>query len=171
MADDDALSRWLLVVVGTTLRAEEADRPLAYYLKQKLEAALEALTKHGHAPGGPLHVAVISDFRWLRDDPLQKWPTISLGGPGVNALTRNWLEEVPLSLAVDNQYYIQMDPELDESRVAIWGMDNPSTQIAVSAFLQRFSGRFLEHVLHTTIAAPTPDAEPETDEADDDDED
>ena len=31
-----------------------------------------------------------------------------------------------------------MDPDLSEPRVSIWGMDNPTTQIAVSVFLDRF---------------------------------
>jgi hypothetical protein len=171
MADDDSLARWLLIVVGSTLRAEEADRPLAYYLKQQVESALEAVMRLDHGAGGPFRVAVIADFRWLRDEPLQKWPTLSIGGPGVNLLTHHWLEEVPLSLAVDNQYYIQMDPDLDEPRVSIWGMDNASTQIAVSAFLQRFSGRFLEHIVHTTPAAASPDAESESEESEEDDDD
>jgi hypothetical protein len=32
--------RVLLIVTGSTLRAEEMDRPLAYYLKQRVERAL-----------------------------------------------------------------------------------------------------------------------------------
>jgi hypothetical protein len=38
-----------------------------------------------------------------------------------------------------------MDPELDEPRASIWGMDNTSTQIAVSVFVDRFLPRFLQH--------------------------
>ena len=34
--------RLLLIVTGSTLRAEELDRPLGYYLKQRIEAALAA---------------------------------------------------------------------------------------------------------------------------------
>jgi len=51
----------------------------------------------------------------------------------------------PVSLAVDERYYLQMDPDLDEPRASIWGMDNATTQIAVSVFLDRFLPRFLEH--------------------------
>ena len=87
---------------------------------------------------------MVADFRWIHDEPLQALPTISLGGPGVNALAHRWLEEVPVSLAVDEQYYIQMDPDLDEPRASIWGMDNATTQIAVSVFVERFLPRFLE---------------------------
>jgi hypothetical protein len=139
MADDSA-ARLLLIVTGSTLRAEEVDRPLAYYLRQRIEQSLA----ESDLDAGPFRVQVVADFRWIHDEPLQDSPTISLGGPGVNALAHRWLEEIPVSLAVDEQYYIQMDPDLDEPRASIWGMDNASTQIAVSVFLERFLPRFLE---------------------------
>ena len=40
----------------------------------------------------------MADFRWIHDEPLQKLPTISVGGPGVNALAHRWLEDVPVSV-------------------------------------------------------------------------
>ena len=92
----------------------------------------------------------MADFRWIHEKKLQALPTISIGGPGVNALAHDWLEEVPVSLAVDEQYYIQMDPDLDEPRASIWGMDNTTTQIAVSVFLDRFLPCFLEHCATST---------------------
>ena len=140
-------ARLLLIVTGSTLRAEELDRPLAYYLKQRIEQYQAEHDVHG----GSLEVRVIADFRWIHDDPLHDRPTISVGGPGVNALAHRWLEEVPVSLAVDDRYYLQMDPDLDESRVSIWGMDNATTQIAVAVFLDRFLPRFLDHC----AASPT----------------
>ena len=131
----------LLIVTGSTLRAEEVDRPLAYYLKQRIEES-----QAGNDPDGvPLSVRVVADFRWIHDEPLQALPTISVGGPGVNALAHRWLEEVPVALAVDERYYLQMDPDLDEARVSVWGMDNATTQLAVSVFIDRFLPRFLEH--------------------------
>ena len=140
MADDSA-ARLLLIVTGSTLRAEEVDRPLAYYLRQRIEQSLA----ESDLDAGPFRVQVVADFRWIHDEPLQDAPTISLGGPGVNALAHRWLEEIPVSLAVDEQYYIQMDPDLDEPRASIWGMDNATTQIAVSVFIERFLPRFLDH--------------------------
>ena len=138
---DLSRARLLLIVTGSSLRAEQLDRPLAYYLKQQVE---EQWVAHGHDPGG-LDVRVVSDFLWLKNELLQRLPTISVGGPGVNALAHRWLEEeLPLSLAVDEQFFIQMDPDLAELRASIWGMDNPTTQIAVSVFAQRFLPRFLE---------------------------
>ncbi len=140
--------RLLLIVTGSTLRAEEMDRPLGYYLKQRIEGVLSASAdqagaEHGHDLSD-YQVRVIADFRWIHDEFLQSLPTISLGGPGVNALAHRWLEEVPISLAFNERYFIQMDPDLNEPRVSIWGMDNPTTQIAVSIFLDRFLPPFLE---------------------------
>jgi len=140
--------RLLLIVTGSTLRAEELDRPLGYYLKQRIEAVLTGSNTGAAAKHGPdlsdYQVRVVADFRWIHDEFLQALPTISLGGPGVNALAHRWLEEVPISLAYNERYFIQMDPDLSEPRVSIWGMDNPTTQIAVSVFLDRFLPRFLE---------------------------
>jgi hypothetical protein len=139
-------ARLLLIVTGSSLRAEELDRPLAYFLKQQIERVL----KESNPPLDPFQVCVVADLRWLHEKKLQALPTISVGGPGVNALARDWLEEVPVSLAVDEQYYIQMDPDLEESRASVWGMNNSTTQIAVSVFLDRFLSRFLEHCASRT---------------------
>ncbi len=147
MASDSP--RLLLIVTGSTLRAEEMDRPLAYYLRQQVEKAIAA--DPPKAPpvsfddeSGDWKVLVVADFRWINEDPLHAHPTISVGGPGVNALANRWFEELPFALAVDEQYCIQMDPDLALPRVSIWGMDNASTQIAVSLFLDRYLPRFLD---------------------------
>ncbi len=139
--DDDSPARLLLIVTGSTPRAEDVDRPLAYYLRREVERQAAELDP----PADPaFKVLVVADFRWLNDEPLQRLPTISVGGPGVNALAGHWVEEeLEFSLAVESQYYIQMDPDLDTLRASIWGMDNPTTQIAVSVFLKRFLPRFL----------------------------
>ncbi len=104
--------RLLLIVTGSTLRAEEMDRPLGYYLKQRIEQSLNEATSAGRHGLEDYIVRVVADFRWMHDEPLQSLPTISLGGPGVNALAHRWLEEVPVSLAYSERYFIQMDPDL-----------------------------------------------------------
>jgi hypothetical protein len=158
----------LLLVTGTSLRAEEADRPLAYYLKQHVEAGLQSRAS------SQLRVCVVADVRWLHEEALQVLPTISLGGPGVNLLAKHWLEELPLCMAVDERFCIQMDPDLEEARASIWGMDNPDTQIAVSLFVQRYLPRFLDHCVEhaAELAALDPesgaDSEAESDDDDDD---
>jgi hypothetical protein len=161
--------RLLLIVTGSTLRAEEMDRPLGYYLKQRIEAALrgdgsETVTAH-ESDLSDYQVRVVADFRWIHDEFLQGLPTISLGGPGVNALAHRWLEEVPISLDYSERYFIQMDPDLSEPRVSIWGMDNSTTQIAVAVFLDRFLHRFLERCASIPATSFDMDEEDE-DEAD-----
>ena len=80
-------TRWLLIVTGSTLRAEEMDRPLGYYLKQRIEDSLSQATANGQAGLEDYLVRIVADFRWIHDEPLQSFPTISLGGPGVNSFT------------------------------------------------------------------------------------
>jgi len=136
--------RLLLIVTGSTLRAEEMDRPLGYYLKQQIEQSLREAVALGKGSLEDYLVRLVADFRWIHDEPLHSLPTISLGGPGVNALAHRWLEKVPVSLAYSERYFIQMDPDLTEPRASIWGMDNATTQIAVCVFVDRFLPRFLE---------------------------
>jgi hypothetical protein len=166
--------RWLIIVTGSTLRAEEMDRPLGYYLKQRIEDSLSQGSINGRSGLEDYHVRIVADFRWIHDEPLQSLPTISLGGPGVNALSHRWLEEVPVSLAFSERYFIQMDPELAEPRASIWGMDNASTQIAVSVFVDRFLPRFLDRCATVPAHLSSFDSDGEagagTDTDDDDDE-
>src|ERR1700734_230595 len=104
--------RLLLIVTGSTLRAEEMDRPLGYYLKQRIEQSLREATTAGRPGLEDYIVRLVADFRWIHDEPLQSLPTISLGGPGVNALSHRWLEEIPFSLDYGERYFIQIDPDL-----------------------------------------------------------
>jgi hypothetical protein len=168
MAEGSPL-RVLLIVTGSTLRAEEMDRPLAYYLKQRIEQALAETIAAGRVGMEDYVVRVVADFRWIHDDPLQNFPTISLGGPGVNALAHRWLEDIPISLAVGERYFIQMDPDLTEPRVSVWGMDNATTQIAVSVFIDRFLPRFLERSATIEAHLNPPEGEPGADLDDEDD--
>lgn len=168
--------RVLLIVSGSTLRAEEMDRPLAYYLKQRIEQVLREAAAAGRHGLEDYVVRVVADFRWIHDEPLQGLPTISLGGPGVNALAHRWLEDVPVSLAVSERYFIQMDPDLAEPRASIWGMDNATTQIAVSVFVDRFLPRFLDRCATLTVPFTLSEGDhesetgPDIDEDDEDDE-
>jgi hypothetical protein len=161
----DASERLLLIVTGSTLRAEEVDRPLAYYLKQRIEQQLASM------PVDTITPRVVADFRWLNDDPLQSLPTISVGGPGVNALASQFYDQLTFALAIDDHYCIQMDPTFEELRVSIWGMDNAKTQIAVAVFLERYLSSFLEacskHAFDTSLFDPDADAEVDPDGDDD----
>jgi hypothetical protein len=127
----------ILIVTGSTLRAEEMDRPLAYYIRQ-------FILDH-HCRSTPPTVYVISDFRYLDASRLAELPTISVGGPGVNALAHKWLETLPAVLTVDCEFYIQLaDDEGDPPRASIWGMDHESTRLAVASFLENYLDRFID---------------------------
>lgn len=164
----DSSARTILIVTGSTLRAEELDRPLAYYLKQQVERQVARRVASG-LDDEASKVLVVADFRWMSDEPLQSRPTISVGGPGVNALAHRWFDDLPFSLAVDEQYCIQMDPDLTAPHASLWGMDNATTQIAVAIFVERFLPRLLERA--AAMPPPLPDEdEPDASDEDSDDE-
>jgi len=125
----------ILIITGTTLRAEQMDRPLAYYLQNQIDE-LGA----GHDDRLAL---VISDRYYLTHPDLHGLPAISVGGPGVNRLTQRLLKKLPAALAADGKFFIQMDPDDRDLRVSIWGMDNPQTRIAVVTFAERYLAHFV----------------------------
>ena len=120
----------ILIVTGTTLRAEQMDRPLAYFLQSQIDE-LGA----GHDERLAL---VIGDRYYLTHPHLHDLPVISVGGPGVNRLAQRLLKELPAAMAADDRFFIQMDPDDKDLRVSIWGLDNPQTRIAVVTFAERY---------------------------------
>ena len=91
MGPDVIESNAVLIVVGAHLRAEEADRPLGYELKRRIEAWRD---KHLGQLTVPLGAIVCSDLWYLNDVELQKRPTVCIGGPGVNALTAVSMQQI-----------------------------------------------------------------------------
>ncbi len=157
----------ILIVVGAHLRAEEADRPIAYALREKALAWLDARSGGANAPaagleegedagagegaadpgqprpGHPCTVVVCTDVWYLNDASLRVWPTISVGGPGVNALSAYLADKLPGVLVVDDVLMIQMDPELSEATAAVWGVDHRATVSAAEAFAERYLDGFM----------------------------
>ena len=131
----------LLIVVGAHLRAEKADRPVAYGLKEVLEQWLQ-----GHAPEhSPLVVPVVcSDVWYLNNSELHGRPVISIGGPGVNALSAYYYQRLHTALAIEEKLVIQMDVELTDLRVAIWGADSDHTMAAVELFEKKYLDDFMQ---------------------------
>lgn len=122
------LDRTILVVTGAVLRAEEMDRALAYRIADEITRRVGP-----HSDWRPL---VISDVLYLNDQQLAGCPTISIGGPGVNNLSAVLLRELPPTLAIDNTLIVQMDPDLNDKRCCLWGMDHDQTVEAVELFLK-----------------------------------
>lgn len=148
----------VLIVVGAHLRAEAADRPIAYWLRDRVLSWLDA--RFGRAegaeengarkpdpgdprPGHPCRVVVCTDVWYLNDASLRVWPTISLGGPGVNALSAYLADKLPGVLVVDDVLMVQMDPELTEQTAAVWGVDHSATVSAAEAFAERYLDSFM----------------------------
>jgi hypothetical protein len=136
-------SNLLLIVVGAHLRAETADRPLAYRLSERVKAWLE---KHGRSLNIALVPIVCSDVWYINDDDLQHRPTISIGGPGVNALSAYYNDKLNAAIASDHQYTIQLDPEFIDLRVSIWGMDHEQTVHALDVFVEKYLSGYLRAV-------------------------
>ncbi len=140
LPDSQLLDRGLLIVTGSTLRAERADRPLAYQLRNHI---LERNGWH-EMPEESRNIVVINDLWYLNCEPLHTVPTISVGGPGVNAVSAYLLDRLPRLLQVDDSILIQMDPEFSDKRVSIWGQNHALTVDALNLFIEKgFLERFL----------------------------
>ena len=87
--------RTLLIVVGAHLRAEMSDRRIAYGLRDRLLAHVDAWDT-------PPAVIVCTDLWYLNHDDLRRCPTISIGAPEVNALTAYLADRLDSVLAVDD---------------------------------------------------------------------
>lgn len=132
----------VLVVVGHGILAEENDRPLAYELKQ----AVNARTR-----GSEGRVAVVVTDLWLVNQELGEFfPAIAVGGPGVNGLTAEVYDDLPVVYTRDQQVFVQMAAE--GKRAALWGMDEAGTREAVDVFVKNgLLERFLDLVWRRTV--------------------
>ncbi len=133
----------LLIVVGAHLRAETADRPLAYRLRQCIEQWIQ---RHGSQLASPIVPIVCCDVWYMNQAALQRRPTISLGGPGVNALSGFYAAKLNPAVVRDNQMLIQLDPEFVDLRVCVWGMDHPLTVTALDHFTDKYLPAYLRAV-------------------------
>ncbi len=119
----------VILVTGSGIVAEDRDRPLAYYIKTEID-------KRGKGHKFKRAI-VVSDLLYLCTDKLETCPTISVGGPKVNNLSRILCREIPLVLCVEYQIYIHMDVSGERKPVAlIYGIDYEATYTAVSIFAQ-----------------------------------
>ncbi|MCC6660546.1 MAG: hypothetical protein IT437_06630 [Phycisphaerales bacterium] len=125
-----------LIVTGAHLIAERDDRPAAYRLR---DAMLEAM-----GPGDAGRVLVCSDLWYLNQPELRHDPTVSIGAPGVNALTAFLAGRLPTALAVAGRITVQLDPELADPVAACWGVGPAGTAQAVAAFAERYLPAFVE---------------------------
>jgi hypothetical protein len=132
----------VLIVVGACLRGEVADRPLAYRLQRRVRRWLK---RHAGTLEIPIDALVCTDVWYLNSDELQHRPTISLGGPGVNALSAYLAQHLD-EPDEDTHVLIHMDPEFTDLRIAVWGMDHELTAKGVDVFTQQYMNDFLRAV-------------------------
>jgi hypothetical protein len=148
MSDIDT-ERLIAIVTGIQLKAELGDRPLAYRIEQQVREHLTAVLPKQPAGEPPLLApAVISDVYYLNHEAMQERPTISVGGPGVNAVSAMLAERLPTALTIDNTLVVQMDVEMSDLRCAVWGMNHLDTVRAVETFLAKgYLDTFLKGVI------------------------
>jgi hypothetical protein len=129
------LDRLILIVTGAHLHAEATDRPIAYSLAN-------AISEQQRGERG--RVLVCSDLWYLNNEPLRSCPTISIGGPAVNALSAYLADKLPSAFVVEGKVLVQADPGFDEAVACCWGADEAGTAAAVNAFIDRYLAAFLE---------------------------
>jgi hypothetical protein len=134
------VNQTILIVVGIDFEPEEADRPLAYKLKQ----AIESSSYFGDHPFR--QCLVISDALYQHDKLIRVCPTIAIGGPGVNGVAAEFVEKLPVYLSKSDRYFIQLNKDSRDFKVSIWGMDRSSTAEAIDTFI---ANGILEDLLQT----------------------
>jgi hypothetical protein len=149
------LARLVLIVTGAHLRAEEHDRPTAYALAGALARGLAERNGAGASAGsgaggdrnaGSWRVVVCSDLWYVNHPALRACPTVSVGGPRVNALTATLAGLLPDVLSVRGEYIVQLDPDLIDLACACWGETAEGTREAVRQFGSRWAGAWLDAV-------------------------
>ena len=124
------VNQTILIVVGSDIKPEEKDRPLAYWLQQKIHEA------NGYGKTPFRKSIVITDSLYDNDKIIQACPTIAIGGPGVNSVAAKWANQLPVYISEDNRYFIQYDSDSNKNRVSIWGMDQETTSGAINVFVE-----------------------------------
>jgi hypothetical protein len=130
----------ILIVVGYGILPEEEDRPIAYELRQLINQRGEGTDSRS--------AVVVSDMWMLNQEMGDLFPAIAIGGPGVNALSAQLYEDLPIALSRDQHMFVQMNREAGK-RAVLWGMDQAATREAVEVFVKDgLLDRFLDLVWH-----------------------
>lgn len=136
-------SSLLLIVVGAHLRAEIGDRPLAYRLQERI---VDWIKEHSDELSVEIRPLVCSDVWYVNQPELQRRPTISLGGPGVNTLGAYYAQKLSAALVHDDQMMIQLDPEFIDLRVSAWGVNHQMTIRVLEVFIEKYLDSYLRAV-------------------------
>ena len=116
----------VVLVTGSSLTAEERDRPLAYLLKAEIDRR-----GAGHAYR---RAVVVADLWYLDNRIFHLNPTIAIGGPGANGVAQEFSAILPTVYSSEERVFIQSDFDGDPKRAALWGADAGATGRAVEVF-------------------------------------
>jgi hypothetical protein len=117
----------IVLVTGSSLTAEERDRPLAYRLKSEIDRR-----GIGHAYR---RAVVVADLWYLENRIFHLNPTIAIGGPGANGVSNDFAESLPMVYSREERVFVQADFESDVKRASLWGVDSAQTALAVEIFM------------------------------------
>lgn len=117
----------IVLVTGSSLTAEERDRPLAYGLKAEVDRR-----GAGHAYR---RAVVVADLWYLQNRIFHLNPTIAIGGPGANGVSHDFAEALPTVYSQEDRVFVQVEFEGDLKRAALWGADASLTAVAVNVFM------------------------------------
>jgi hypothetical protein len=133
----------LLIVTGAHLDAETHDRPVAYSLRELIGRRFAAMDRP------EARAVVCCDVWYLNNEPLRRRATISIGAPGINALSAFLAGKLPSVFTIDDRLIVQADLEMIDLVACCWGTDHGNTAAAVDAFVERY----LEDFLRAALAA------------------
>ena len=119
----------VVLVTGSSLTAEERDRPLAYRLKAEIDRR-----GSGHAYR---RAVVVADLWYLRNRIFHLNPTIAIGGPGANGVSQDFSETLPTVYAQEDRVFVQAEFEGELKRASLWGLDASLTSAAVDVFMSQ----------------------------------
>ncbi|HYD01592.1 MAG TPA: hypothetical protein VEB22_10235 [Phycisphaerales bacterium] len=134
----------IIIVVGADLRAETLDRPIASALLRGVNTLL-AKESAAAGTGRPTAAAVIcTDVWYLNSNHLRLCPTISVGGPELNALSAYLIGRLPPVFAVENRYAVHADPRREQLAACVWGVDATNTAHAMDTFCSKHLPAFVQ---------------------------
>ena len=117
----------IVLVTGSSVTAEERDRPLAYRLKAEIDRR-----GAGHAYR---RAVVVADLWYLQNRIFHLNPTIAIGGPGANGVSQEFSEALPTVYAHEDRVFVQAEFDGEMKRASLWGVDASCTAGAVEAFI------------------------------------
>ena len=133
------VNQTVMIVVGSSIPQEVADRPLAYSLKQ-------AIDKHGKGEEWR-HAVVVSDLAYESDALIQGCPTIAIGSIAATAVSARLVNVLPTALTIKKRIFVQLDITYRDRRVLLWGTDPTGTEAAVDTFLSKgYLEKYLKHI-------------------------